>query len=156
MPIRQLRNALRLLGSGVPRLWRAARSAGASRADAVDVVVASLLAFVLSARGGGVGWRQQNAVRHFTWQAYLAARHGEPLARAVGEAQESGSADPDDSRVDEENNRAGRAHGVAHAGELAGGRRATLTALVEVARRKWRRRELSAQSLPDGSDPREA
>ncbi|WP_110181782.1 hypothetical protein [Nocardioides solisilvae] len=157
MPVLRLRQALRLLSGGVPRLWRAAREAGADRRTATDVVVTSVLALLVSARVVGSGWREQNAVRHFAWQAHLAARHGEALAVAVGEAQERGSADPDDSRVDEANNRVGRAHGLAGGPALLrGGRWAALTRLAEAGRLEWQQRELSAQPLADGTDPRDA
>ena len=115
------------------------------------------MAFAIAARGGATRWRRQNAVRHFSWQAYLAARHGEQVAQALGDAQERGSSDARDSEVDRANNRAGRAYGLAHRDELRAGRRSTtLAGLARVAERKWQHRELSAQSLADGSDPRDA
>jgi hypothetical protein len=152
-----MRHALRLLLTGVPRLWRTARSAGAGRRDAVDVVLASLIAFSRAARKHPAQWRRHNAIRHFMWQAYLCARHGEPLARAVADAQEAGSSDAGDTGVDQANNLLGRAYGAAHGEELrARGRTATLASLAEVADRMWHDRELSAQALADGTDPRDA
>ncbi|WP_162799348.1 hypothetical protein, partial [Nocardioides sp. 616] len=84
--------ALRLTTTALPRLWRAARAAGAGHAAALDVVLASALAFSSASRAHPGAWRRHNAVRHFMWQAYLSARHGEALARAVADAQEAGSA----------------------------------------------------------------
>lgn len=140
----QLRNAVRLAWSGVPRLWRAARAAGAGRGAAADVVLASLLAFVAASRGGPTRWRRSNALRHFTWQAYLAARHGQDLAVALAEAQERGSADPVDTAVDEENNRRGRDYGLANAAQLRrGSRLGAVRRLDRAARELWERGELA-------------
>ncbi|WP_181310454.1 DUF6973 domain-containing protein [Nocardioides campestrisoli] len=157
MPKLALRRSLRLVGTGLPRLWAAARSTGASTSQSTDALLASALAFSRAAAESPRQWRRQNAVRHFIWQAYLAARHGETLARALGDAQEQGSGDQVDTRVDQENNALGRAWGLAHAEELRSGTRAeVLERLVAVADRKWHDEELSAAPLPDGSDPRRA
>lgn len=156
MPISQARNALRMLTSGAPRLWQAARGAGAGPAAATEVVMDSALAFSSAVTGSPTQWRRQNAVRHFVWQALLTARHGEAVAAAVGEAQEQGSADARDSEVDRANNELGRAYGSAHAAELTRlGRRDAVTRLAGVAAEKWASRELSAQPLADGRDPRD-
>lgn len=157
MPLPQARNAVRLLTSGAPRLWQAARDAGAGPGRATEVVLDSALAFSSAATGAPTHWRRQNAVRHFVWQALLTARHGEAVATAVGEAQEQGSADTRDSEVDRANNGLGRAYGTAHADELARlSRGDALARLAGVAAQKWDSRELSAQPLADGRDPRDA
>ncbi|HET6167795.1 MAG TPA: hypothetical protein VFE07_13275 [Marmoricola sp.] len=105
---------------GAPRLYRAARRAGAGVIDALGLLgTSALVLFVIAPRAAGVAGRQ-NAARHFVWQALLTARYGEPVAQAVGRAQEAGSVQPRDSAVDLHNNAAGQAYGAAHAVELAG------------------------------------
>lgn len=153
----QLRRGLHLAGSGVPRLWRAARRAGAGRAEALDVVLASTGAFTLAAQQAPTQWRQQNAVRHFVWQAYLTARHGRRLAQAVASEQEAGTTDPVDSGVDERNNALGQEYGTEHAASLrAQSRDEALSHLAEVGARLWDERVLASATLKDGTDPRDA
>ncbi len=129
--------------TGVPRIYSAALRAGASPVEAARVLAISRGALaVASQRGRGVPGRQ-NAVRHFAWQALLTARHGRPLAQAVAEAQESGTPNAADSRVDRHNNAAGQEYGAAHAEELASGTvSAALQRLAGVALAKWDRGEL--------------
>jgi hypothetical protein len=115
---------------GAPRLYRAARQAGASTRAALDVLAASAMVLALAARRGPGERGRQNAVRHFTWQAVLTGRHGIHVARAVADAQERGSTRLRDSAVDQRNNAAGQAWGHAHEHELAG---RSLRAAVEVA-----------------------
>ncbi|MGH1505594.1 MAG: DUF6973 domain-containing protein [Acidimicrobiales bacterium] len=102
-----------------PLLYRAARRAGAGRWTALQALQLTGLALMLTPMraSGEVG--RVNAVRHFCWQAGLAARFGEPLAVSLADAQEEGAVDPVDSAVDHRNNAAGRAYGRAHADELA-------------------------------------
>lgn len=147
---RQLRAATRA-AAGTPRLFRAARRSGAGRRDAVDVLVCSaFVLFAVAPRAAGVPGRQ-NAVRHFVWQALLAARHGEPVARAVADAQELGAVQPLDSESDRRNNAVGLAYGVAHAGQLGTRslRRASHT-LLAAGLRAWEAGELSAVSPAHG------
>ena len=115
---------------GGPRLYRAARQAGASRAAGLDVLAVSGAALALAARRGPGRRGRQNAVRHFTWQAVLTGRHGLHVARAVADAQERGSTRLRDSAVDQRNNAAGQAWGHAHEQEL---REASFRRAVEVA-----------------------
>ena len=105
---------------GAPRLYRAARRAGAGVGDALGLLgTSALVLFVIAPRAAGVPGRQ-NAARHFVWQALLTARYGENVAKAVGTAQEADSVQPRDSAIDLRNNAAGQAYGGAHAVELAG------------------------------------
>jgi hypothetical protein len=129
---------------GAPRLYRAARQAGASPTEAIDVLAASAGALVLAARQGSGKRGRQNAVRHFTWQAVLTARHGIHVATAVADAQERGSTRLRDTAVDQRNNAAGQAWGHAHAGQLADvPLRAALDAAASAAMAKWAAGELA-------------
>src|SRR4051795_8080734 len=92
---------------GAPRLYRAARQAGASRAGALDVLATSAAALVVAARHGSGEPRRQNAEHHFTWQAVITGRHGIHVATAVADAQERGSTRLRDTAVDQRNNAAG-------------------------------------------------
>jgi len=132
-----LRTALHA-ATGVPRMFSAALGAGAGPIGATQVVLISGAATSVAARRGRGEPGRQNAVRHFVWQALIAARLGLPVARAVAEAQETGTRNAADSRVDRHNNAAGQEYGTAHADELAGGSaRAALEALAGVALEKW-------------------
>jgi hypothetical protein len=128
---------------GAPRVFNAARAAGASSSGAADVMAASAAAIeVAASRSDGTPGRQ-NAVRHFIWQAYIAGRHGAAVAEAVATAQEEGRNTPHDTRVDLHNNAVGRDYGIAHAAEV--GRGSVLDALrglAEVAEEKWAAGEL--------------
>jgi hypothetical protein len=104
----------------LPRLFAAALRAGAGPVGATQVVLISGAAASVAARRGRGEPGRQNAVRHFAWQALITARLGLPVAQAVAEAQETGSPDAADSRVDRHNNAAGQEYGAAHADELAG------------------------------------
>lgn len=132
-----LRAALHAAG-GAPRLFRAARSAGAGPVESIRLLATSaLVLFVVAPRAAGVPGRQ-NAVRHFVWQAVLTARHGELVAHAVAEAQEHGSVRGEDSAIDRRNNEAGRAYGVAHADQLsASSEPAALRTLLHAGLSRW-------------------
>ena len=103
-----------------PLLYGAARRAGAGRWAALQALQLTGLALLLTPMRASGELGRVNAVRHFCWQAGLAARFGEPLAVALADAQEEGAVDPVDSAVDQRNNAAGRAYGRAHADELGG------------------------------------
>ena len=127
----------------VPRLFSAALRAGAGPVGATQVVLISGAAARVAARRGRGQPGRQNAVRHFVWQALITARLGLPVAQAVAEAQETGTPNAADSRVDRHNNAVGQEYGAAHADELAGGSvDAALTALAGVALEKWALDEL--------------
>ena len=136
---------------GAPRLYRAARVAGADVRDALGLLgTSALVLFVIAPRAAGVPGRQ-NAARHFVWQALLTARYGEPVAQAVAQAQEAGSVRPLDSQVDRRNNAAGRAYGAAHTAELTGvsvldAARAALRAALAA----WDAGDLAAIRAPGG------
>jgi len=129
---------------GAPRLYRAARQAGAGRTAALDVLAASGAALLLAARQGAGRPGRQNAVRHFTWQAVITGRHGINVARAVADAQERGSTRPRDTAVDQRNNAAGQAWGHAHEHELAhASLRAAMETAAAAAMAKWTAGELA-------------
>lgn len=139
----QLVNAARSSAGGVPRLFRAARAAGASTTEAAAMLAASGAALAIAMRRSGRVPGRQNAVRHFIWQAYLVARYGEDVASAVGEAQESRSTDAKDSAVDQENNAVALTYAREHAEEIrAGSMHSTLERLTDVALAKWAAGEL--------------
>ena len=129
--------------AGAPRLWSAARAAGLSTSQALEVLLVSQAALRTAARhGAGVPGRA-NAMRHFLWQAVLTARLGREAAEAIAVAQEAGSPTARDSRVDMQNNAVGQDHGEAHAAELSRGSASSAVAgLVPVALEKWERDEL--------------
>ena len=129
--------------TGVPRLYAAALRAGLGPSGAFDVLRISQAALQsATAHGRGVPGRT-NAVRHFLWQAALTARFGPEAARTIAAAQEAGSPNRRDSRVDEHNNAVGQAYGAEHADDLtAGPVSAAMTALVPVALEKWEAGEL--------------
>lgn len=128
---------------GAPHLFSAACEAGASPSAAADVMAASAAAVQIasSATDGTPG--QQNAIRHFIWQAYIAGRHGAAVAAAVAAAHEEGRDTPLDTRVDLHNNAIGRAYGEANSAAIGQGSFTdALKALVPVAREKWTSDEL--------------
>ena len=146
MPVIPVSSALRLVLTGAPSLYRAARAVGAGRTEALSVVADSAIVWWGAARHSPTRWRQQNAVRHFTWQAWLTARHGLAVSRAVAAAQERGREGVADSEVDVRNNAAGQAYGLAHAEHLtAQGRRTALSELLAVATQLFGSDDLAAQ-----------
>ena len=121
-PVATLRARLRAAlhaAAGTPRLFRAARRAGAGPVESARLLVESaVVLFLVAPRAAGEPGRQ-NAVRHFVWQALVTARHGQAVARAVADAQEDGTVDAGDSALDRGNNAVGQAYGAAHAGYLS-------------------------------------
>jgi hypothetical protein len=82
--------------------------------------------------------RVQNALRHFAFSAWLAARYGEEVARPVTDEHERHSRQPLDSEADQRNNAVGRRYGLRHADALAA--RSTAVAvwrLLHVGHRQW-------------------
>ncbi len=145
-----LGNAIRAATSGVPRLYAAARGSGASHRDALGMVAASTAALVIAARRHPSEWREQNAVRHFSWQAFLTARYGREAASALALAHEQRSSDAADSAVDRANNTAGQEYAAAHSADLQHGAVwATVTSLAEVAEGEWAAGRLSGRRPPD-------
>ncbi|MCY4727770.1 hypothetical protein NYO98_15890 [Nocardioides sp. STR2] len=130
-------------GTGVPRLYVAATRAGLGPSDAFEVLRISQAALQAAARHGrGIPGRT-NAMRHFMWQAVLTARFGLETARSIAAAQEAGTPNRRDSRVDEHNNAAGQAYGSEHASDLAGLTPSeAMTSLVPVALGLWESGEL--------------
>jgi hypothetical protein len=119
-------------------VYGAARAAGLSRRDAARVLQVSAYALVIARRRYPRQWRAENAVRHFVWQAWLAATYGREVAEAVGRAHERLSADAHDSAIDRENNRIGQDHGVARAEQIrTSPLRPALSALADEAGRLW-------------------
>ena len=139
---RSLRAAIRA-AAGAPRLFRAARQAGAARRGSLDALACSaLVLFVVAPRAAGVPGRQ-NAVRHFVWQALLTARHGEHVAEAMAAAQERGSVQPLDSATDRLNNGFGQEYGATHAGDLSRPLSTAVRELLRVGLEQWHAGELS-------------
>lgn len=138
--VRTARNAI----GGAPRLYRAARQAGASGREAGAVVAISAGTLLVAARRAPGRPGRQNAVRHFTWQAVLTARHGRTVASAVADAQERGSVRLRDTAVDQRNNAAGQAWGHAHEQELTASTvRGALDLAATAALAKWDAGELA-------------
>ena len=129
-------------------MYGAARAAGLGRREAVRVLEASAYALVLARKRYPRRWRAENAVRHFVWQAWLAATYGPEVADAIGRAHERLSAsDAGDSTVDRENNRIGQEYGVAHAERIrASAMRPAQSALADEAGRLWDAGQLRALS----------
>ena len=86
-------------------------------------------------------------MRHFVWQAWLAATYGRDVAETVGRAHERLSSDARDSAVDRENNRIGQEYGVTHAERIrADAMRPAQSALADEAGRLWEAGQLRAAS----------
>ncbi len=141
-PLNLLKKAVKAI-IGAPDLFNAAREAGASTFAAAEVVAASAAALTIAASATDETPGLQNAVRHFIWQAYIAGRHGEAVARSVATAQEKGRTTTADTRIDMHNNGVGRAYGTHHAAAIGQGSVSdALQALVPVAMAKWTADEL--------------
>ncbi len=133
-----------------PRIFAAARGAGASVSEAAGVLQVSLVALTTAAATSPGRPGRRNAQRHFSWQACLTARYGADVARAVGAAHEQGSRRPADTAVDQHNNAIGREYGAAHAAELGSMPvPAAIRRLCEVADPLWRSGELQVVSPRD-------
>lgn len=133
-------------------MYGAARSAGLGHLDAVRVLQASAYSLLIARKRYPRHWRAENAVRHFVWQAWLAATYGRAVSRAVGRAHERVSADTDDSAVDEQNNRLGQEYGLAHAEQIrARATRRALSALADEAGALWDKGQLGASPRDRGS-----
>lgn len=114
----RLLRRFRSVGAAAPGMYRTARGLLGPR-EAARVVLAaalSLVAGVLRAHGRP---RMQNAVRHFTWSAWLTVRYGADTAERLTDHHERHSVDPADSAADLRNNTAGRAYGDRHRDALA-------------------------------------
>ncbi len=124
--------------TGGPRIFAAALRAGAGPVGAARVVAISGATTSVAARRGRGESGRQNAVRHFAWRALVTARYGVAVAQAVAEAQETGTPNAADSRVDRHNNAVGQEYGAAHADALATGSVSqALDSLAGVALEKW-------------------
>jgi hypothetical protein len=135
----------------IPGVYGAARSGGLGRRDAVRVLQASAYALALAKKRYPRRWRAENAVRHFVWQAWLAATFGRDVAEAVGRAHERVATDAVDSAVDRQNNRVGQEYGVTHAERIrADAMRPALSALADEAGRLWDSGHLTASTGSGG------
>lgn len=154
MPIPRALRKLLHLGRRGPRVYGSARRAGASRRQAVEVVLASVAALTEAARRDNGERGRQNAMRHFVWQAYLAARVGQTIARHVADDYERGSPDAADSAVDERNNAVAWQYAAAHADRIRDlGRRAAIAHLADVAAQAWTEGELARRGPAGGTRP---
>ena len=142
MALSSLLQHARQATTAIPRLSKAALSAGLGPAGAAQVVMISGQALRVAAGQAGEPGRQ-NAVRHFIWQSLLTARFGRDVAASIAEAQEVGTPDLTDSKVDRHNNAVGQAYGEEHANEYGDLPIAdALARLTEVALTKWAADEL--------------
>lgn len=131
-------SGLRVVLSGVPGMYGAARSRLSTR-QAIGVVAGAGLCLVLAAMRAGGRPRLRNALRHFAFSAWLAARYGEDVARLITDEHERHSRQPLDSEVDQRNNAVGRRYGWHHRDGLAS--RSTAVAvwrLLGVGHHQWR------------------
>ncbi|MFC7494158.1 MULTISPECIES: DUF6973 domain-containing protein [unclassified Nocardioides] len=134
--------SLRAVVSGVPGMYRSASSQlGAVEGWRVLAVAGSCLALATLRAGGRP--RAQNALRHFAFSAWLAARYGEPVARAITDQHERHSRQPLDSEADQRNNAVGRDHGLGHP-EARAGTPTALWRLVRAGHGQWREGRLWA------------
>ncbi len=139
--------AVSWVARGVPGVYDAARAAGLGRLDAYRVLQASAYSLGLAKLRYPRRWREENAVRHVIWQAWLTATYGREAAAAIGTAHERIATDKVDSTVDRENNRIGQEYGAAHATEIRGrAMRPALSALADEAGRMWDAGLLRSQS----------
>jgi hypothetical protein len=139
--------AARWVVEGVPGIYEAARSAGLGRLDAYRVLQASGWALTIAKQRYPRRWREENAVRHVIWQAWLTATYGREAAAAIGAAHERIATDKADSTVDRDNNVIGQEYGAAHAAEIrAQAMRPALSALADEAGRMWNAGRLRSQS----------
>jgi hypothetical protein len=125
-------------------MYRAARSR-LGALQAVRVLAGAGLCLVLAAVRAGGRPRTQNALRHFAFSAWLAARYGEDVARLITDEHEQHSLQPLDSEVDQRNNAVGRRYGLHHRDALAA--RSTPAAvwrLLRIGRHQWRTGQLWA------------
>jgi hypothetical protein len=138
------------VAQGVPGVYEAARHAGLGRLDAYRVLQASGWALVIAKRRFPRRWREENAVRHFVWQAWLTATYGRSVAAAIGAAHERIATDLRDSAVDQQNNRVAQEYGASHAPAItATAMRPSLSALADEAARQFAAGHLSVER-PDG------
>ena len=130
--------AARVVVGGVPGLYRVAREEVGTR-EALVVVASSAWTLVLALLQTAGRPRMRNAVRHFAWSAWLAARYGVEVAEAVAAEHELHSLDPLDSEADEHNNRAGRRYGSLRRERVLGRPGPwAIWELARVGRRRWR------------------
>ncbi|MDH2416044.1 hypothetical protein [Nocardioides sp. CER19] len=128
---------LRVVVGGVPGSFRAARDAAGVRV-AVGVLAASGWALLVALARSRGRPRLRNALRHFTWSAWLTARYGTALADAVTSEHELHSLDPLDSEADQRNNQAGRRYGRVHRDRvLERPGPWAIWELAEIGRRRW-------------------
>ena len=122
--------------AGVPGMYRAAASSlGALDGCRVLVVAGWCVTLsVLRARGRP---RAQNALRHFAFSAWLAARYDEQVARAITDQHERHTRRPLDSEADQRNNEVGRRHGLRHP-EVGASTPLTIWRLLRVGQTEWR------------------
>jgi hypothetical protein len=128
----------RVVVSGLPGMYDEARIL-VGRREALRVVLAAGLALILAPLRSSHRPRTQNAVRHFAWSAWLAARYGAEVAKAITAEHELHSLDPLDSECDLRNNKAGRRYGRLHAAEIADlFTPVAVWQLLGTGRHKWR------------------
>jgi hypothetical protein len=128
--------SVRVVLSGVPGMYRAAASKLGPREGCLVVVVAGwcvTLAMVRARGRPGV----QNALRHFAFSAWLAARYDEEVARAITDQHERHSRRPLDSEADQRNNDVGRRHGLRHP-EVGTRSPLTIWRLLRAGHTEWR------------------
>src|SRR5262245_5571250 len=128
--------SLRVVLSGVPGIYRSASSRlGALEGWRVLAVAGSCLALATLRAGGRP--RAQNALRHFAFSAWLAARYDEPVARSITDEHERHTRQPLDSETDQRNNEVGRRYGLRHP-EASAGTPVAVWRLMRTGRDQWR------------------
>jgi hypothetical protein len=110
--------ALRVGYAVVPVTYASARQAGLDRTQALRVVTVSVSAAALALQRHPGHRHQQNAVRHFVWQAWLSAHFGRTVACAIGDRHERKSSRPLSHQVDVRNNDVGQHFGAFLAEEI--------------------------------------
>ncbi|MDF1602446.1 hypothetical protein PZ894_02670 [Nocardioides sp. YIM 152315] len=127
---------MRVVLAGVPGMYRSASSRlGALEGWRVLAVAATCLALATLRAGGRP--RVQNALRHFAFSAWLAARYDAPIASAITDQHERHSRQPLDSAADQRNNEVGRHHGLRHP-ETSAGTPVAIWRLLRVGHDEWR------------------
>lgn len=128
--------SVRVVLSGVPGMYRVAASRVGAREGGLVLAIAGWCVALAMAQARGRP-RVQNALRHFAFSAWLAARYDEEVARAITDHHERDSRRPLDTEVDQRNNKVGRRHGLQHP-ESGAATPQAIWRLLRAGRAEWR------------------